>query len=57
MVSLTGTLVNRFSTSRDASFPVEFVARMRWINSSVEAMEYLEGRYSLSKLLRALAIS
>ena len=44
IVSLTGTLVNRFYTSREANIPLlGLIVWRTWINSSVDFMLYLLG--------------
>ena len=45
IVGFTGTLVNRFSTSREASIPVVSLPLIRSMNSLVELREYLAGIY------------
>ena len=45
IVTLTGTLVKRLSTSSDASSPFALVALIKFKNSSVDSIMYLAGRY------------
>ena len=46
IVSLTGTSVNRFSTSSEANFPIlSLIVWRTWINSCVDFMLYLLGKY------------
>ena len=46
IVSFTGTLVNKFSTSSETNIPLLGLIVLRtWINSCVDFMLYLLGKY------------
>ena len=46
IVLLTGTLVNKFSTSSEANIPLlGLIVWRTWINSCVDLMLYLLGKY------------
>ena len=48
IVSLTGTLVNRFSTPSEANIPsLGLIVLRTWINSPVDFILYLQGKYGV----------